>query len=390
MLSLLLVVIYLSFISLGLPDPLLGAAWPSMHADLGAQLSWSGAIFIIISCGTVISSLQSDRLTKRFGAAIVTAASVGMTALALWGFSISTSFAMLCLWAIPYGLGAGSVDSALNNFVALHYASRHMSWLHCMWGLGTTVGPLVLSQAMAAGLGWQGGYRHIAIMQAVLTAILVLSLPLWRRADASSPSRTHDRAAAKPMPLREVIRIPGVKLVVVCFFLYCGLEQTVMLWGSTFLVQARDIDATTAASFASLFSIGITAGRALSGLLTLRLSDEQLVRAGIITVACGIALIAIPGVEVTSLMGLVLIGLGCAPIYPCLIHSTPKLFGARNSQAVMGVQMACAFCGPLIVAPLFGRIATRIGFWLLPLWLAALLALLLFLHTRLIATTSAR
>ena len=378
MIHLLLAVIYLSFISLGLPDSLLGAAWPSMYQGFGVPVSYSGVIFCIISVGTVISSLQSDRLTRRLGAGWVTAISVGMTAAALFGFSVSHSFWALCLWAIPYGLGAGSVDAALNNYVALHFASRHMSWLHCMWGIGASVGPYIMGAALSTNAGWHMGYRVIGLIQIVLTAIILLSLPLWKTAAANAEAQT--KASAKALTLKEIFRIPGVKAVLITFFCYCSLEQTTSLWASSYLVLAKGIAPETAAGFASLFFIGITAGRALCGFLTLKWNDTQMVRIGVVTIALGVAAMLLPLGETVTLAGLTLIGLGCAPIYPSLFHSTPAHFGADKSQAIIGVQMASAYIGNCLMPPLFGLIANRTTISIFPYYLLVILVVMGYMH----------
>ena len=378
MIHLLLAVIYLSFISLGLPDSLLGAAWPSMYQGFGVPVSYSGVIFCIISVGTVISSLQSDRLTRRLGAGWVTAISVGMTAAALFGFSVSHSFWALCLWAIPYGLGAGSVDAALNNYVALHFASRHMSWLHCMWGIGASVGPYIMGAALSTNAGWHMGYRVIGLIQIVLTAIILLSLPLWKTAAANAEAQT--KASAKALTLKEIFRIPGVKAVLITFFCYCSLEQTTSLWASSYLVLAKGIAPETAAGFASLFFIGITAGRALCGFLTLKWNDTQMVRIGVVTIALGVAAMLLPLGETGTLAGLTLIGLGCAPIYPSLFHSTPAHFGADKSQAIIGVQMASAYIGNCLMPPLFGLIANRTTISIFPYYLLVILVVMGYMH----------
>ena len=382
MIHLLLAVIYLSFISLGLPDSLLGSAWPVMHAELGVPTSWAGIISVIISMGTVVSSLQSDRLTKRLGAGRVTAASVGLTAAALFGFSASGSFWGLCLWAIPYGLGAGSVDAALNNYVALHYASRHMSWLHCMWGLGAAVGPYVMGLALAGGAGWHMGYRYISLLQIALTAVLVISLPLWRLHRTGAVGEENRNAA--PLTLPQILRIPGAKEVMAAFFCYCALEQTAILWASSYLNVYKGIPAETAAGYAGLFFLGITAGRALSGFLTMKLSDPQMIRLGQGIIALGVLVMLLPAHEYVALAGLVLVGLGCAPIYPCVIHSTPDHFGADKSQAVIGVQMASAYVGTCLMPPLFGLIASYVTPGLLPLYLLAILAVMTAAHEALL------
>jgi len=378
MVHLLLAVIYMSFISLGLPDSLLGSAWPSMYGPLGVPVSYAGAISMIIAAGTVVSSLLSDRLTRKLGAGRVTAFSVGMTALSLFGFSVSGSFWMLCLWAIPYGLGAGSVDAALNNYVALHYTSRHMSWLHCMWGLGAAIGPYVMGAALSGGSGWQMGYRTISFIQIALTAVLFLSLPLWRihqRENAGAES-----AGAKPLTMPQLLRIPGVKAAMATFFCYCSLEQTAILWASSYLNLCKGIPAEKAAGYASLFVSGITVGRALSGFLTVKLSDAQMVRLGQLIMAVGIAAMLLPLGEAVSLAGLVLIGLGCAPIYPCVIHSTPDHFGPDKSQAVIGLQMASAYVGTCLMPPLFGLLAGRFSAVLLPFYLLTILVLMIVSH----------
>lgn len=378
MIHLLLAVIYLSFISLGLPDSLLGAAWPSMYQGFGVPVSYSGVIFCIISVGTVISSLQSDRLTRRLGAGWVTAISVGMTAAALFGFSVSNSFWALCLWAIPYGLGAGSVDAALNNYVALHFASRHMNWLHCMWGIGASVGPYIMGAALSTNAGWHMGYRVIGLIQIVLTAIILLSLPLWKSAAANAEAQT--KASAKALTLKEIFRIPGVKAVLITFFCYCSLEQTTGLWASSYLVLAKGIAPETAAGYASLFFIGITAGRALCGFLTLKWNDTQMVRIGVVTIALGVAAMLLPLGETVTLAGLLLIGLGCAPIYPSIIHSTPAHFGADKSQAIIGVQMASAYIGNCLMPPLFGMIANHTTISIFPYYLLVILVVMGYMH----------
>ena len=381
MVHLLLAVIYLSFISLGLPDSLLGSAWPVMHAELGVPTSWAGIISVIISMGTVVSSLQSDRLTKRLGAGRVTAASVGLTAAALFGFSASGSFWGLCLWAIPYGLGAGSVDAALNNYVALHYASRHMSWLHCMWGLGAAIGPYIMGLALSGSAGWQMGYRYISLLQIVLTAVLAATLPLWRVHQRAGGGERQD---ARPLTLGQILRIPGAKEVMAAFFCYCALEQTVILWSSSYLHLHRGVPAETAAGYAGLFFLGITAGRALSGFLTMKLSDPQMIRLGQGLIALGALTLLLPLHESAAPAGLVLVGLGCAPIYPCIIHSTPGHFGADKSQAVIGVQMASAYVGTCLMPPLFGLVSDFISPALFPLYLLAILAVMAAAHEALL------
>ncbi len=384
MFQLLLPLIYLAFISLGLPDSLLGSAWPVIYPSLGVPMSYAGILSMIISLGTILSSLLSDRLTRALGTGKVTAFSVALTAVALLGFSVSGRFWMLCLWAIPYGLGAGSVDAALNNYVALHYASRHMSWLHCMWGVGTMVSPLVMGAALADGMPWTTGYRAIALFQACLTAVLLASLPLWRRCSDAQSSQT----AAAPLTLGQVLALPGAKDVMLCFFCYCGLETTAGLWASSFLHLSRGVPAQTAASFASLFYLGITGGRAACGFLTLKCNDTQMIRLGQGILAVGVAALLLPGPRQLALAGLVLAGLGCAPIYPSIIHSTPDHFGAHRSQAVIGIQMSSAYLGNLIMPPLFGLLANHLTPALFPFYLLGLLGVMVWMHQRLVRKTA--
>lgn len=381
MLHLLLAIIYLSFISLGLPDGLLGAAWPTMYLQLEVPVSYAGIISMIIAAGTIVSSLMSDQLTYKLGAGKITALSVAMTAAALFGFSVCDSFWMLCLWAIPYGLGAGSVDASLNNYVALHYTSRHMSWLHCMWGLGATIGPYIMGFVLSGGGHWSAGYRYVGILQILLTAVLVFSLPLWKKRIHSESNAADE---GKPLPLGQVIRIPGAKEVMVTFFCYCALEQTAMLWGSSYLALHKGVPSETAAFYASMLFTGLTVGRGLNGFLTIKFSDSQLIRMGQAIILLGIAAMLLPFGEMVSLLGLILIGLGSAPIYPCIIHSTPAHFGAEKSQALIGVQMASAYVGSCLAPPLFGLIANHIHIGLMPVYLLAILILMIVMHERLI------
>ncbi len=384
MFQLLLVIIYLAFISLGLPDSLLGAAWPVMYREFSVPVSYAGGISMIIAAGTIVSSLQSDRLTKKLGTGKVTAFSVLMTAAALFGFSVSHSYVALCLWAIPYGLGAGSVDASLNNYVALHYASRHMSWLHCMWGVGASLGPYIMGYALTGGQGWNRGYRYIAILQIGLTAILLFSLPLWKKQTAGEAEMSGEESA-KPLSLGQIFKIPGAKEIMATFFCYCALEQTAGLWASSYLVLQRGLSAETAAGFAGLFYIGITAGRAAGGFLTMKLNDTQMIRLGQGLILCGIVFLLLPFGETSVLTGLVITGLGCAPIYPSVIHSTPAHFGADKSQAVIGVQMASAYVGTCLMPPVFGFLANHIGAFLYPVFLLAILVLMAVMHERMLS-----
>ncbi len=372
MASLLLPVIYLAFISLGLPDSLLGSAWPSMVGELGANLSWAGIVSMIISAFTIVSSLCSERLNARFGTGGVTAGSVLLTAAALLGFSSCTRFWQLCLWAVPYGLGAGSVDAALNAYVSLHYESRHMSWLHCMWGVGASIGPVIMGQALAGG-SWQGGYRIISVLQFALTLILFFSLPLWKR---TGKAKDGEDFTPEHRSIPQLLRLPGVPQVLLCFFCYCALEATAGMWAASYCTLVRGIDANTAANWTSTFYLGITIGRGICGFLTMKITDQNMIRLGQGVIALGVLLVLLPAGQTVLFAGLVAIGLGCAPVYPCIIHETPANFGRSLSLAMTGIQMAFAYVGSCLMPPLFGLLAQYVSPALYPWYLGVLLVVM--------------
>lgn len=367
MFSLLLALIYVSFISLGLPDSLLGSAWPQMQESLGVSLSLGGVISFLITASTILSSLMSHRVIQRFGTGAVTMCSVAMTALALFGFSLSNSFFALCLWAIPYGLGAGSVDAALNNFVALHCKAKHMSWLHCFWGIGATGGPYIMGLCLSRGIGWQAGYRTISFLQMALTLILLLSLPLWKKQEL--PLSGGETVRPQTPQWGKLLKRPGVKAALTAFFFYSALELTTGLWGSSYMVAVRGISAETAAKWISLFYLGITAGRFFSGFLTLRFSDDAMVRLGEGTAIVGILLMLLPLHNLSLCIGLILTGLGCAPIYPSLLHATPQRFGKSLSQSLMGTQMTISYLGSTTMPPVSGFLSEKISMGLYPVLL---------------------
>ena len=367
MFSLLLALIYVSFISLGLPDSLLGSAWPQMQESLGVSLSLGGVISFLITASTILSSLMSHQVIQRFGTGAVTMCSVALTALAHFGFSLSNSFFALCLWAIPYGLGAGSVDAALNNFVALHCKAKHMSWLHCFWGIGATGGPYIMGLCLSRGMGWQAGYRTISFLQMALTLILLLSLPLWKKQEL--PLSGGETVRPQTPQWGKLLKRPGVKAALTAFFFYSALELTTGLWGSSYMVAVRGISPETAAKWISLFYLGITAGRFFSGFLTLRFSDDAMVRLGEGTAIVGILLILLPLHNLFLCLGLILTGLGCAPIYPSLLHATPQRFGKSLSQSLMGTQMAISYLGSTTMPPVSGFLSEKISMGLYPILL---------------------
>lgn len=377
--SLLLVLIYVCFISLGLPDSLLGSAWPVLHADISVPVSYAGIISVTITVGTILSSFFSNKLLHKFGAGLVTAISVTTTALCLFGFSISSEFWMLILWAIPFGLGAGGVDAILNNYVALHFKAQHMSWLHCMWGVGASISPYIMSFSLVKLESWSGGYLIVSIIQAVLSMVIFISIPLWKKVSKDNDD-TPKLKESKALSFREIFAIKGAIPCFLMFFSYCSLEVTTSLWASTYLVQNWDFSPETAAGYASMFYIGITLARFVNGFLAMKLGDKFLIRMGTGIVAVGIALLLVPFSSALALIGFVVIGFGCAPIYPCIIHMTPDVFGRDKSQAMIGVQMAFAYIGILAMPPLFGVIAEKISISLLPICLSIFLVLIFVMH----------
>jgi len=373
MYTLLLAVIYLVFISLGLPDSLLGSGWPAMRLVFDQPLSAAGAVSMIITGGTICSSLLSERLTARFSTRGVTVASVFLSAAALFGFSVSTRFWMLCLWAVPYGLAAGCIDSAINNYVALHYRSRHMSWLHCFWGVGTVISPCVMSWALTRS-GWQLGYRTVALLQLAIGAVLVLTLPVWNVHRGGENSAR----AGQVLGIRGALKIKGAPTLFGGFFAYCGAEGTSILWASSYLAGVRGFSAERAAASAAVLYVGITVGRFVSGFIADRVGDRGMIRLGTGLIFAALAVLALPGGgEPGALLGFGLLGLGNAPVYPAIIHATPQNFGAENSQGIIGMQMASAYVGSTLLPPLFGLIANRAGLGWMPLFLALLVLLMI-------------
>jgi fucose permease len=360
--------IYLSFISLGLPDSLLGSAWPSMYPLLNVPLHYAGFISMIIAGGTVVSSIFSERIIRRFGTGIVTAVSVLLTAAALIGFSFSHVFWTLCLCSIPLGLGAGSVDAALNNYVALHYKARHMSWLHCFWGIGASLGPIIMSTFLITKKSWNLGYRTIGIIQFCLVVVLFVSLPLWKNNNVQKTS-----AQQNSIKFKQLFHVVGVKHILIAFFCYCTIETVTGLWGTSYLVMAKKISPEIAAQWIALYYIGITLGRFISGFVTMKLNNRQMIRLGQTIIGGGIIVLVLPFGNNILLLGLFMIGLGCAPIYPSLLHETPRNFGGEYSQAIMGIQMASAYIGTTLMPPIFGRLAAYTGFNIFPIFVGIIL-----------------
>lgn len=379
MLTILLIIIYIAFISLGLPDAILGSAWPMIHQDLNVSISSAGIATMIISGGTIISSLFSEKLIRRFGTGKVTTLSVMLTAAGLIGIYFSPSFLWICLLGVPLGLGAGAVDSALNNFVALHYEAKHMNWLHCFWGIGATAGPFIMSLFLLKENGWRMGYMTIGIIQAILVICLFISLPLWKKFESEPNPAVESQSAIK---ITTLLKQPGARPALLAFFCYCAVELTTGLWGSSFLVVSKGLSTEAAAKWISFYYLGITIGRFLAGFIAMRLDNQKMIRLGQILCIGGAVFLLIPSSTVFQLVGLILIGLGCAPIYPAMLHETPNRFGKELSQSIMGIQMATAYVGSTFMPPLFGLLANLTGFTVLPFFLLILIVIMLLASER--------
>lgn len=376
MLTLLLITIYITFISLGLPDSLLGSAWPVMQGDLGAAVSSAGIISMIVAAGSIVSSFFSGKIVRAMGTGRVVVVSVAMTAIALVGNSFAPSFIWLCVFAVPLGIGGGGVDSVLNNFVANHYKARHMSWLHCFWGVGASLGPIVMSVCLMGKSGWRGGYRTIGILQVCLVAVLIFALPLWKKvggAAATAGDYGDKRKGDFKQFTKSKLALPACLL----FFCYCSLEMITGLWGSSYLVNYKGVAVEKAAAWVSLYYFGITLGRFLTGFITMKLSAKSLIRLGIFSCLAGVVLLLLPLPMTLNLAGFVLIGLGCAPVFPTMIHETPNHFGKGLSQSAMGIQMAFAYCGTTFMPPIFGLVGQNISFAFFPVFMLIFLAVML-------------
>jgi len=381
MISLLLAIIYLAFISLGLPDSLLGSGWPVMYKELDTSISYAGIISMIIAGGTILSSLLSDRLIRKMGTGLVTAFSVFLTAAALFGFSVSNSFFMLCIFALPYGLGAGAIDAALNNYVALNYSSKHMSWLHCFWGVGASISPYIMSFALSQNLGWRNGYRIVSVIQVVLTLVMFMALPLWKN---KQTEEVIEAAKEAPITIKEKMKIRGIKEVMVAFCAYSAFEAMCCLWISTYLVECRSVESERAAAFASLFYLGITLGRFIVGFFANKLGDKTLIRLGIGVILGGMFFVLLPlNSYLPALIGFAIIGFGASPVYPAFIHATPENFGRENSQAIIGMLMTSAYIGSTFMPPIFGFVAERTTVSIYPFWLLILLLIALTVSEKL-------
>lgn len=378
---LLLIVIYLAYISLGLPDAILGAAWPALQDDFQAPLSAAGLLFMIVTSGTIVSSLLSGRLLNRFGTGRVTLVSCLLTAVSLFGFFLSPTFVWLIFFSVMLGLGAGAIDTGLNHFVANHYKAHHMSWLHCFWGVGATAGPLIMAYHIANQESWRSGYFTLSMLQFCLVLILFISLPLWkvkRKQPALSAEEKEIPAEAAAASTSHPFRIKGVKLAMFSFLFYVGAETAVGLWGSSYFVYVKGVSASAAAQYISLYYGGITIGRLITGFITFRVSNRRLILTGQVASLFGVVLMVLPLPVGFALAGLVIIGLGFAPIFPCMLHETPVRFGAGASAVIIGYQMASAYLGSALIPPLIGLTASFVSIAIFPVFIVLLIIGMLY------------
>lgn len=374
MATLLLLVIYIAFIGLGIPDSLFGAAWPAIYTELGLPVSWANFVTMLISGCTILSSLISARLINRFGTAAVTAVSTALTAAALFGFSASGSMLWLCLFALPLGLGAGAIDTGLNNYVALHYKAVHMNFLHCFYGIGVSLSPFLMSLALSAG-SWRSGYRAVFWFQLAIAAVTIVSLPLWKK--VKHAARTAEGETGRSVGFLTLIKDGRVRMACSVFVGSCGLEYTCGIWGSTFLVQSRGMAADAAALLITFYYIGIALGRFCSGLLAARLTSGQLVKAGQGVTLAALILLLLPLPAAAAGVGLFLVGFGNGPVFPNMLHLTPQTFGRDISQSVMGVQMAASYLGILLAPALFGLLAQKVSAALFPFYLLVMYGIMI-------------
>ena len=359
----LLIIIYFAFISLGLPDGLLGSSWTVMHLDLNSSISNAGIFSMAVSVGTIISSLFCGKLTAKFGTGKLCTFSVLLTALGLFGISTATSFQIMMIYSIPLGLGAGAVDSSLNNFVALHYKARHMNWLHTCWGIGATAGPIIMSGFLVKQNIWRLGYLTFALIQFSLVILLFSTLKLWKPENCENE---RENEKANNLTLKTLISIPGAKASFLVFFCYCSMENIIGLWGSSYLVFTKAIPPQTAAQWVGYYYLGITLGRLIMGFLSFHFDDDKRITGGNVFIFIGIALLFFQKANILQMIGLIIIGFGFAPIFPAMIHSNPAKFSKENSAGIIGLQMAFAYLGITLMPPLFGYVAKSLTFNLLP------------------------
>lgn len=375
MATLLLTIIYMAFIGLGLPDSLFGAAWPAIYAEYGLPFSFGSAMAVISFLGTTVSSMCSARVINRFGTNKVTAFSTALTAVALLLMSFTGSFLPMCLCAIPLGLGAGAVDTALNNYVSIHYSARQMSFLHCFYGVGVTVSPYILSLVMSGELGWRGGYRIAVLIQAGIALLLFCTLPIWKKVHGAETQEEEEKVQV--LSLKEIVRIPGVKVMWSLFICSCAIECSCGAWGSTFLVEHKGMAADKAAGMITFYYLGMTLGRFLSGVIAARLHSWQIIKIGQWVLGAAVVLLLLPtGGEVAG-AALFFVGLGNGPMFPNFNYLTPENFGEELSPSVMGTQMAVSGVSCMATPMLCGVLGQVFGMGIFPVYMAVFFGLML-------------
>ena len=387
--TLLLVVIYIAFVGLGIPDSLFGAAWPAIYHDFALPVSWGSFVTMIVSCGTVLSSLISARVINRFGTGRVTAVSTALTAVSLLGFALAGNLFWLCLFAVPLGLGAGCIDTALNNYVALHYKATHMNFLHCAYGVGITLSPYLMSLALAQGT-WRAGYGAAFAVQVAIALLTVAILPLWGKVGRLRAAGEEGEGAPRTVSPLTLVRRHDVRLACLVFLASVAIEGICNSWGSSYLVNDRGMTPGDAAGMLTIYYVGMTLGRFFSGVFANRFSSKQLIGFGQVITFAAVLVLLLPLPAAAAPVGLFLVGFGNSPLYPNMLHLTPRLFGADLSQSVIGVQMAASYVGALTLPPLFGLAAQYAGFWLFPVCLLGLCAVILACFGALMRLAAAR
>ncbi len=374
---LLLALIYLAFISLGLPDAVLGSAWPIISNEINTSVSNMGILTIIISAGTIISSLNASKFIAKFKVHKIVTASILTTAFALFGFSISRHFWQLVLFSIPYGLGAGCVDAVLNNYAAINLKSIHINWLHCMWGVGASLGPYIMGLVLTSSYSYSFGYLILVFIQLALAFFIFINGKAFNKQNENS---NFSETKTKALSIKEALNIKGVFYIMIAFFCFSAIEQTTGMWASSYLVFVKGIEKEIAAGFGAIFYLGIAVGRAFSGILSLKFSDKQLIRAGSVIMVMGVSLLFLPLSDYFTYLSLLAIGIGSSPVFPAIIHSTPYNFGAENSQSIVGIQMAAAYTGTLTMPALFGVIGRNISFDLYPVFICVFIVLMFLMY----------
>lgn len=377
MTTLLLLIIFVAYIGLGIPDSLLGAAWPAIYEDLNLPVSYASYISMLVSIGTIISSFMSGKVIKKFGTAAVSVVSTILTAAALLGFAFSKNMIWFCVLALPLGLGAGSVDTALNNYVALRYSASSINFLHCSYGIGVAISPYLMSVALSDSNNWRRGYLIMFAVQSAIALLLIVTLPVWKKVKSSAESE-EETEQTSALTMRQALKMKSTKPSIGIFMGSCAIESLCLVWGSTFLVQTKNIGADDAAKLITVYFIGMTAGRFLSGILSKFVPPKKIIVAGQIITMTAIIIMFIPSTTTVAAIGFFLIGFGNGPLFPNMTHLTPIIFGKSISQSIIGTQMGFSYISILLTPLIFGNITRFFGVWLFPYCLAVMFVVMAF------------